>query len=216
MKLFAVCLVAAFVVTACGGQAPPSSPTSSRTSSVTSNTTTAAPAAAAGTFDCAKPTNKAQQLICSETQLTDLDHRVQTAYQQALTRAGADQPALTAAQNAFVATRDGCADHADMRPCVLEAYQTRLVELAIADPATAAPPVVSYDCPPDAGTLTAQFYNQLEPKTAVLDWKGNRVILFIQPSGSGARYGRQGSEYWEHQGEVTLNLSGTEFVCRTR
>nr|WP_253848936.1 MliC family protein [Mycobacterium asiaticum] len=212
MKLFAACLVAAFVVTACGGQAPPSSPTSS----VTAGTTTASPGPAAGTFDCARPANKAQQLVCNETQLSDLDRRAQSAYQRALARPGADQPALTAAQNAFAVTRDGCANQTDIRTCVLEAYQTRLVELAIADPATAAPPVVSYDCPPDAGTLTAQFYNQLDPKTAVLDWKGNRVILFIQPSGSGARYGRQGSEYWEHQGEVTLNLSGTEFVCRTR
>jgi len=50
----------------------------------------------------------------------------------------------------------------------------------------------------------------------VLDWQGHRVILFIQPSGSGARYGRQGSEYWEHQGEVTLDLAGTKFVCRTQ
>lgn len=88
--------------------------------------------------------------------------------------------------------------------------------MAIADPATVAPPVVTYNCPADAGTLTAQFYNRLDPKTAVLDWKGVRVILFIQPSGSGARYGRQGSEYWEHQGEVTLDLSGTKFVCHTQ
>lgn len=215
MKPFVACLITALVVTACGGQHPPSSSTTSASSGAP-NTTTASPQPAAGTFDCAKPANKAQQLVCSEPQLSDLDRRVQSAYQQALTRPGADQPALTAAQNAFAATRDGCADLSDIRTCVVEAYQTRLVELAIADPATATPPVVTYDCPPDAGTLTAQFYNQFDPKTAVLDWKGNRVILFIQPSGSGARYGRQGSEYWEHQGEVTLDLSGTKFVCRTK
>ncbi|ORA18292.1 MliC family protein [Mycobacterium asiaticum] len=208
--MFAACLVAAFIVTACGGHAPPS-----QTSAVPP-TTTALPPPPAGTFDCAKPANKAQQMVCSEPQLSDLDHRVQSAYHQALSRPGADQPAVTSAQTAFATTRDGCADRTDMRTCVVEAYQTRLVELIIADPATAAPPVVAYDCPPDAGTLTAQFYNQLDPKTAVLDWKGNRVILFIQPSGSGARYGRAGSEYWEHQGEVTLDLSGTKFVCRTR
>ena len=48
--------------------------------------------------------------------------------------------------------------------------------------------VPTYNCPADAGTLTAQFYNQLDPKTAVLDWKGTQVILFIEQSGSGARY----------------------------
>lgn len=185
-------------------------------SSASASTTTAAPAAPAMTFDCAKPANKAQQLVCDDPQLTGLDRRLQAAYQQALTRPGADQATLSTAQNAFATTRDGCADFTEARTCVLEAYQTRLVELAIADPATVAPPVVSFNCPADAGTLTAQFYNQLDPKTAVLDWKGVRVILFIQPSGSGARYGRQGSEYWEHQGEVTLDLSGTKFVCHTQ
>lgn len=168
------------------------------------------------TFDCAKPANKAQQLVCGEPQLTDLDRRVQAAYQQAQARPGADQATLTTAQSAFATIRDGCADFVDTRSCVVEAYQTRLVELAIADPATVAPPVVNYNCPADAGTLSAQFYNDLDPKTAVLDWKGTRVILFIQPSGSGARYARQGSEYWEHQGEVTLDLSGTKFVCHTQ
>ena len=49
----------------------------------------------------------------------------------------------------------------------------------------------------------------------MLNWKGNQEILFIQPSGSGARYGHQGAKYWEHQGEVKLDLGGTKFVCRT-
>ncbi|MDP7735318.1 MliC family protein [Mycobacterium paragordonae] len=213
MRLLVV-ILAVLLVSACDGGSGTTQPASS--SSTTSATTTTRPAAPAMTFDCAKPANKAQQMVCDEPQLTDLDRRVQAAYQQALARPGADQATLTTAQSAFATTRDGCADFVEVRTCVLEAYQTRLVELTIADPATVAPPVVTYNCPADAGTLTAQFYNQLDPKTAVLDWKGVRVILFLQPSGSGARYGRQGSEYWEHQGEVNLDLGGTKFVCHTQ
>ena len=112
--------------------------------------------------------------------------------------------------------RDGCAQNTDVRTCVLEAYQTRLVQLALADPATVQPPVVTYECPADTGPLTAQFYNQFAPPTAVLNWKGTQEILFLQPSGSGARYGRQGSEYWEHQGEIKLEFNGTKFVCHTQ
>jgi uncharacterized protein len=208
-----VAILAVLVVSACGvasRQAP-----SSTSTTAPAATSTTQPPPAPMTFDCAKPANKAQQLICSEPQLTDIDRRLQADYQQALARPGADLATLTTAQSAFATIRDGCADFIQVRPCVVEAYQTRLVELAIADPATVVPPVVTYDCPADAGTLTAQFYNQLDPKTAVLDWKGNRVILFIQESGSGARYARQGSEYWEHQGEVTLDLGGTKFVCHT-
>jgi len=207
MRLIAV-ILAVLVICACGGKSTP--PASSGT------TTTAAPAAPAMSFDCAKPANKAQQLVCGDPQLTELDRRMQTAHQHALARPGADAATLTTAQSAFTTIRDGCADFVDARTCLVEAYQTRVVELAIADPATVAPPVVTYNCPADSGPLTAQFYNELDPKTAVLNWKGTRIILFIQPSGSGARYGRQGSEYWEHQGEVTLDLSGTKFVCSTQ
>lgn len=173
------------------------------------------PAQPAGTIDCTKPANAAQQLVCGDPHLTDLDHRLQTAYQQALARPGANKAALTSAQASWVATRDDCAHNADAHTCVQEAYQTRLVQLAIADPATAAPPVITYHCPVGSGPLTAQFYNQLDPQTAVLNWKGNQEILFLLPSGSGARYGRQGSEYWEHQGVVTVDVNGTKFVCST-
>jgi uncharacterized protein len=208
MRLIGV-ILAVLVISACGGKS--TSPASSGTAA-----TTAAPAAPAMSFDCAKPANKAQQLVCGDPQLTELDRRMQTAYQQALARPGADAATLTTAQSAFTSIRDGCADFVDVRTCLVEAYQTRVVELAIADPATVAPTVVTYNCPADSGPLTAQFYNELDPKTAVLNWKGTRIVLFIQPSGSGARYGRQGSEYWEHQGEVTLDLSGTKFVCSTQ
>lgn len=201
MRLFAV-IVAALVVGACGGKTAPPSATTPHTTAM------------AAALDCAKPDNAAQRLVCGDPQLIGLDHRLQASFQQAVARPGADQRALTTAQNAWAAGRDGCAQNAEMRTCLVEAYQTRLVQLAIADPATVSPPVVAYRCPADAGPLTAQFYNQFDPPTAVLNWKSNEEILFLEPSGSGARYGRQGSEYWEHQGEVKLELNGTNFVCR--
>ena len=213
MKLIAIVLgtLAALVVTACGSKTTPSAPSSA--SGPPASTSPQSPTVAS--LDCAKPANPAQQLVCNDPQLVNLDHRLQAAYRQALARPGTDQGALTAAQNSWTTVRDGCAENVDVRTCVLEAYETRLVQLAIADPATVAPPVVTYQCPADSGPLTAQFYNQFDPQTAVLDWKGNQEILFIQPSGSGARYGRQGSEYWEHQGEVKLDFNGTKFVCST-
>ena len=208
-----VILLAAMFVSACGGESARSRPAASPS---TTSPATSVSQPAATTPDCAKPATKAQQLVCEDPKLIELDRRVQAAYQQALARPGTDRATLITAQNVFATTRDGCAEFVETQTCVLEAYQTRLVELTIDDPVTIAPPVVTYNCPPDAGTLTAQFYNQLDPKTVVLDWKGVHVILFLQRSGSGARYGRQGSDYWEHQGEVTLVLGGTKFICHTQ
>jgi uncharacterized protein len=209
MRLIPV-VVATLLLSACGSTTHHSASTSGF-----GTPTSTSPVPASVAVDCGKPANAVQQLVCNDPHLTDLDHRLQNAYQQALARTGADPAALTAAQTSWTAVRDGCVQNSDVPTCVLEAYQTRLVQLAIADPATAAPPVIAYRCPADSGPLTAQFYNQFDPATAVLNWKGNQEILFIQPSGSGARYGRQGAEYWEHQGEVTLDVNGTKFVCST-
>jgi uncharacterized protein len=207
MRLIAA-LVAALVLSACASKSTPAA--SSSQSAGSAQSSGAAPVAGPS-LDCAKPANQAQQLVCSDPQLTDLDHRLQTAYQQALDRPGSDKAAVTTAQNAWATQRDACTQNA----CLLEAYQTRLVELAIADPATVAPPVITYQCPAQDSPLTAQFYNQFDPKAAVLNWKGDQQILFVELSGSGARYGRQGIEYWEHQGEVTVDFKGNKFVCRT-
>lgn len=209
MRLLAL-IVAVLALGACGAKtAPPPAATT------TSATTTTAPApSTAAALDCGKPANAAQQQVCGDPHLIDLDHRLQAAYQQALARPGTDQAALTTAQNTWATARDGCAQNPQPRTCLAEAYQTRLVQLVIADPGTLSPPLVTYQCPADAGPLTAQFYNEFDPPAAVLNWKGNQEILFQEPSGSGARYGRQGSEYWEHQGEVKLELNGTKFVCR--
>lgn len=207
-------LAAVLALSACGAKTDQPAP--GRTTPTSAPTSSTHPAPAPAALDCAKPTSDAQRLVCNDPQLGDLDRRLQAAYQQALARPGADQGAVAAAQASWAATRDACPQDTDLRSCVLQAYQTRLVQLAIADPATAQPPVVAYRCPADAGPLTAQFYNQFDPPTAVLSWKGAQQILFQQPSGSGARYGRQGSEYWEHQGEVMLDLGGTKFVCHTQ
>lgn len=196
MRIIAIILVAV-VLSACSSKPTP-------------------PAANPGpSLDCAKPANPAQQLICGDPLMIDLNNRVRAAYEQALNRTGTDKAALTAAQNNWATQRDACAQNADVATCVREAYQTRLIQLAMADPATVIPPVVTYQCSAENSPLTAQFFNQFEPRAAVVEWKGNQHILFMQPSGSGARYGRQGVEFWEHQREVRLDFNGTKFVCGT-
>ncbi len=210
MRLIAL-IGAALALSACSSATTHSTPDSpAGTTSGSQPTSTAAPL-----LDCTNPEDDTQRLVCNDPQLPELDRRLDTAYQQALDRPGTDKAALTLAQGHWAETRDQCAQDPDMRTCLQESYQTRLAQLAIADPATAAPPVISYRCPAEDGPLTAQFYNELDPKTAVLTWRGDQYILFVQLSGSGARYGRQGVEYWEHQGEVQLDFHGTKFVCTT-
>lgn len=71
-------VVAALVLSACGSQTPHPASTTTSGSSGPPATNTTSPTAAA-TLDCSKPANTAQQLVCSDPQLTDLDQRVQMA-----------------------------------------------------------------------------------------------------------------------------------------
>jgi len=124
-------VAAALLVGACdSGPTHPDSSTTSSSPGLSASITTTSPTP---TLDCARSTVKAQQLVCSDPELTVLDRRTQTAYQQAQARPGADKATLATAQSAFMTIRDGCSDFVDTRTCLVEAYQTRLVELAIAD-----------------------------------------------------------------------------------
>lgn len=142
---------------------------------------------AAGTTagaDCSAPVTAVKQLICADPQLSDLDHRTKAAYHRALARPGADRVALLSARKDWKTARDGCAYNTDVRGCVLAAYQ-----------------------PAGFGQLTAQFYNQLAPPSAVLNWKGDHQALFLRRSGN------TGSESAAHRDGVGLDFSGTTFIC---
>lgn len=200
----ATVISAALALAGCGSNTPD-----------TAGTTTAPSAASGPSFDCAKADAEAEQMVCNDPELAALDRQLAAEYQHAQAQPGADEATLESVQRGWVSGRDDCWKADDVRRCVLEAYQTRLVELKIDDPATVTPPTVTYRCPDPAKAFTAQFYNQFEPPAAVLTWGTDKAIVFSEPSGSGARYGRDGVEYWEHQGEVTVDFYGNTFVCRT-
>lgn len=137
---------------------------------------------------CAESATAVKRLICSDPHLHNLNHRLKSAYRQALARPGADRAALRVARKDWKTARDGCAYNTDVHTCVLEAYQ-----------------------PAGFGLLTAQFYRQLAPPIPVLNWKGDRQILFL-PSGSDVPSGRP--EYSRHRGEGKLDFNGATFTCR--
>jgi len=47
-----------------------------------------------------------------------------------------------------------------------------------------------------------------------LTYGNDQTIAFVAPSGSGARYTAQNVEFWEHQGEATIDWYGTELRCK--
>jgi uncharacterized protein len=187
----------------------------------TSSVTPAAPppstttTAVARGLDCTKADGDVEKMICRDPQLMSLDTQLAAAYQDAVNAPGADKAALQTAQDNWRNQRDDCWKADDVHGCVLGLYRSRLVALQIADPDTVPPEAVSYRCPDPSKPFTARFYNQFDPQAAVLTWGADTAVVFVEQSGSGARYGSDGVEYWEHQGVVTVDFHGDKFVCKT-
>lgn len=105
----------------------------------------------------------------------------------------------------------------DVRGCTELSYRTRIVELQIKSGQLVVPTPVGYACEGVADQpVTATFYPDTEPATAVITVGNDQVIAFQQPMASGVRYTADGVEFQEHQGEVTLIWFGSTFTCRAR
>jgi uncharacterized protein len=165
------------------------------------------PALAPPSFDCAKAASEAEKLVCTDAELAALDRQLATRYAEA-------KDADPAMQRGWVKGRDECWKADDARLCVLESYRTRLVELAIHAPGLVVPKAVEYRCDDNSKPFTMTFYNDLDPAAAVMTWGNDQAIVFPQPAASGAKYGRGGIEYWEHQGEASVDFFGNKLSCR--
>ena len=166
-----------------------------------------APAMAPPSFDCAKAESAAEKLVCGDAELAALDRQLATRYAE---RKDVD-PAV---QRGWAKGRDDCWKQPDLRLCVQEAYRTRLVELAIGAPGMVVPTPVEYRCSDNRLPFTMVYYNDIDPAAAVMTWGNDQAIVFPQPAASGAKYGRVGIEYWEHQGEASVDFFGNKLSCK--
>lgn len=214
MKAFLSC-IALWLLAGCTREAvPPTAPaprpaeTGPATAAPTRDVTAspAVPAMAPPSFDCAKAASDAEKLVCGDAELAALDRRLAARY---LERKDAD-PAV---QRGWAKGRDDCWKQPDLRLCVLEAYRTRLVELAIGAPGMVVPTPVEYRCSDNRLPFTMVYYHDIDPPAAVMTWGNDQAIVFPQPAASGAKYGRVGIEYWEHQGEATVDFFGNKLSC---
>lgn len=165
-------------------------------------------------FDCSTAQG-VEQHVCASTELSALDRRLASVYKQNLAATdAATQKRLRAEQRGWIKGRDECWKAGNQPQCLTLSYQTRLVELQIQSGSVTAPTPVEYVCGDNSKPFTAAFYNDLEPKAAVLTYGEDQSIAVIQPSGSGAHYGNDGVDFREHQGEAKVSWYGTGMTCK--
>jgi len=86
--------------------------------------------AASPSFDCAKATHEAEQLVCKDAELAKLDRNMTEIYSGLLKRkTGQERKELKASQSSWVKTRNECWKSRDPRGCVQREYQTRIDQL---------------------------------------------------------------------------------------
>ena len=170
--------------------------------------------AAGPSFDCAKATGQVEQLVCKDAGLASLDRKLADAYAKAMKGWPADvAKEQRAIQRGWVKGRDDCWKADDLRACIENEYKTRLVEVQIKGGLVMAPTPVGYQCKGEATPFMAAFYKDTDPPSAVLTFGNDQVIAFVARSGSGAKYTAANVEFWEHQGQATLDWFGKKLTC---
>jgi uncharacterized protein len=191
----------------------PAAPTNESPKPITTPSAPADASAAPGpSFDCAKASSDAEKLVCGDARLSALDREVADLYKAAQT--GPGELDVAAEQRGWIKGRDACWQAVDANRCLLESYQTRIVELRLGASSAPAAKAVQYACGDTNKPLSVVFHNELDPQVAVIRLGRDQAITFAAPSASGSRYTREGVEFWEHQGEATLEFYGTTLSCR--
>lgn len=160
-------------------------------------------------FDCAqKSASSVEQRICTDPKLAALDRALAEVYAVATVKAGDDAPALAAAQRAWIRSRNDCWKTTDVPGCVETAYKSRTAELQARYRLVAPVGAAKYDCPgPPPSEASAEFFST-DPATALVTYAGATQLMFVAPSGSGARYAGGRRQFWEHQGVAMIRWDG--------
>ncbi len=165
-------------------------------------------------FDCAKAQGQVETLICSDPELAALDLKMDQVYKVAVVNIpAAEQP--KAMQRGWIKGRNDCWKAQDVRECVLQNYQSRIIELQIQGGLLEAPAAVVFDCD-NQPQISAVFYTQLNPVTAVFTFADQQLLATNVRSGSGAKYLGRNFEFWEHQGEASVQYYGERYQCQLR
>ncbi|MGD8208020.1 MAG: lysozyme inhibitor LprI family protein [Thiohalocapsa sp.] len=86
--------------------------------------------AASPSFDCSKASHEAEELICNDAELAELDRSLAGLYSALMKSLPAgEQKQLKTEQRGWVKGRNDCWKADDQRGCVKAAYETRINEL---------------------------------------------------------------------------------------
>ncbi|MFV0597535.1 MliC family protein [Shewanella sp.] len=168
-------------------------------------------------FDCSKvQAGSIEEIVCQDAGLTKLDQQLAEVYAQATDKAKNEQPpVLKAMQRGWVKGRNECWKSEDKRACVESSYQTRIAELQAQYRLVEMIGPVFYACEGYPANEVVVSYFKTEPATLIAEHGDQTSLMFVQPSGSGAKYQGRNESLWEHHGEAKIvwGYEAPEMTC---
>lgn len=179
-------------------------------------------AAEGPSFDCSKASGNAEELVCGDAALSEMDRRLAEVYDAALVvaeglDAGVEEAVgtLKATQRGWIKGRDECWKAEDARACVEASYLVREAELVatwmLREPLAQARWICEGN---SANEVYATYYDTPLPALRV-EYGDGVEAMHLSRSASGARYeGTFGRMFWEKGGEARFVWTeGEEMSC---
>jgi uncharacterized protein len=167
-------------------------------------------------FDCAKASAEAEQMICRDGALSALDQRLAAVYNEALRQQSPDSSSwFRAEQLGWVRKRNSCSSSSGQRACIENVYMQRIAEIQAQARLVDSRGPFTFQCTGSSGesdSIIATFF-ETNPAVAILERGGRSVIAFQTLSASGARYEALDVLFWDKGGNAQATWLGTDLRC---
>lgn len=158
-----------------------------------------------------------EAMICEDGELSALDRKLSGVYAAASRKAANERPPrLKAEQSGWIKGRNDCWKSDDRQGCVRDEYQRRIAELQARYRLIPGKGPVRFRCDGNPANEVVATFFQTDPPTLIAERGDSVSLMYLQPSGSGARYQGRNEIFWEHHGEasITWGYGAPEMRCK--
>jgi uncharacterized protein len=149
--------------------------------------------------------------------LSALDLKLSDVYAAASQKASNEHPpVLKVEQRGWIKGRNDCWKSDDRRGCVRDEYKRRIAELQARYRLVDGHGPVRFLCDGNPANEVVTIVFQTDPPTLIAERGDSVSLMYLQPSGSGAKYQGRNETFWEHQGEalITWGYGAREMRCK--
>lgn len=158
-------------------------------------------------FKCSKTADQVEHLVCVDQYLSNLDEKLRELLMDAMKMVSeSERKEIVSRQQGWIKKRNDCWKYTEPWDCIGDAYRQRIAYFQVEGKKVSFSGPVHYLCNNHLLDKIAATFFRTDPPAVLLERKGRKVIAFLQPSGSGAKY--ETDAFSEEQ--VSFWAKGTE------